>query len=128
VAGRVWRLLPARAEAVPIARRLIGDLKVDGPTAGVLELLTSELVTNAVMHGPAGADDQISLVARLEQDRVFVEVCDEGGDAEPIVTELDPLEPGGLGLRLVDGLATEWGTHRDGVRCVWFRLVQEAAC
>jgi serine/threonine-protein kinase RsbW len=119
-------LLPARAEAVPLARRLIGDLTVDADTAGVVELLTSELVTNAIVHGPTGADDQISLVAHVEDGRVFVEVCDGGGADQPTVTEIDPLEPGGLGLRLVDGLAAEWGTRLDAVRCVWFRVAQGA--
>jgi serine/threonine-protein kinase RsbW len=107
-----------------LARRLVAELAVDTTTAGVLELLTSELVSNAVRHGPAGPDDQqISLDAKLAGDHVFVEVCDEGGRSEPTLVEHDdPLEPGGLGLQLVDRLAAEWGSRRDGVRCVWFRL------
>ena len=37
------------------------------------------------------------------------------------------LEPGGLGLVLVDEMADRWGVHRhaDGT-CVWFELACEA--
>ena len=107
-----------------MARQLVGELAVDSPTAGVLELLASELVSNAVKHGPNGEDDQqISLDARIGDDHVFVEVCDEGSDTVPTLVENDdPLEPGGLGLQLVDRLAADWGSRSDGVRCVWFRL------
>lgn len=122
MAGQVWRLLPARAEAVPLARQSVATLEVDGAAANVVELLTSEVVTNAVRHGPTGADDQISLVARIEPGCVLVEVCDEGTADAPALAGDDPLEPGGLGLRLVDSLATEWGTRRDAIRCVWFRV------
>jgi anti-sigma regulatory factor (Ser/Thr protein kinase) len=123
VAGRIWRLLPARPEAVPLARQLIGELSVDTETTGVLALLTSEVVSNAVRHGPSGDDDQISLDASIVNGHVLVEVCDEGSPAEPaVVHHDDPLQPGGLGLRLVDRLSIEWGSRRDEVRCVWFKV------
>jgi serine/threonine-protein kinase RsbW len=128
MAGRVWRFLPARAEAVPLARQLVGELDVDSATARVLALLTSEVVTNAVVHGPTGDDDQISLDARLTDDHVFVQVCDEGSDTEPAIGRRpDPLEAGGHGLRVVERLAAAWGTRLDEIRCVWFRLPQSSA-
>jgi anti-sigma regulatory factor (Ser/Thr protein kinase) len=121
-------LLPARAEAVPLARQAIRELSVDGATASVVELLTSELVTNAIQHGPPGDDHQmVSLDARLDDGRVVVEVCDEGSEREPTIVGPDPLEPGGLGLRLVDELAADWGTRIDGMRCVWFRVLHPAS-
>lgn len=42
-----------------------------------VKLLTSELVTNAVVHGTG----QINLHARLDEDRVLVEVVDEVRDS-----------------------------------------------
>ena len=47
-------------------------------------------------------------------------------EREPKLVSSDPLEPGGLGLRLVDELATEWGTRANGTRCVWFCVSQAA--
>ena len=38
------------------------------------KLLTSELVTNALLHG----EGSITLLASLEEDRLLVEVIDEG--------------------------------------------------
>jgi anti-sigma regulatory factor (Ser/Thr protein kinase) len=82
------------------------------------ELLTSELVTNALVH------------ARTEV-QVAVAVAD--GVAEIGVTDGAPGVPeqrissypseGGRGLRLVDAVAQEWGVANVGSgKQVWFRL------
>ena len=42
------------------------------------KLLVSELVTNAVVHG----EGRIALWARIDEDRVLVDVADEGGGFE----------------------------------------------
>jgi anti-sigma regulatory factor (Ser/Thr protein kinase) len=87
----------------------------------VLELLTSELVTNAVRHGATDPNESILLRARKLDGSVRVEVCDEGlttFDADPSGTAL--LEPGGNGLVLLDALAARWGVDGDSPKCVWF--------
>ena len=82
------------------------------------ELLTSELVTNAVIH------------ARSD---VTVSVAVSDGIAEIGVTDVSPEPPtprwaasgaeGGRGLRLVDLLASDWGVaYLETGKQVWCRL------
>jgi anti-sigma regulatory factor (Ser/Thr protein kinase) len=117
----IWRLLLATPEAVPAARHALAELAdVDTPTRDVLELLTSELVTNAVRHGASDPNESILVRAASNGDCVRVEVCDEGSG---FAAEPDPrglLEPGGNGLLLVETLASRWGVHRGSPSCVWF--------
>jgi anti-sigma regulatory factor (Ser/Thr protein kinase) len=125
----IWRLLLATPEAVPAARRALGELgDVDASLRNVLELLTSELVTNAVRHGASDPHESILVSARRVDDSVRVEVCDEGltaFDADSGGTDL--MEPGGHGLVLVDALASRWGVERGQPQCVWFEAEPEAA-
>jgi anti-sigma regulatory factor (Ser/Thr protein kinase) len=120
--ARIWRLFLATPEAVPAARQALGDLpEVDADTRGIVELLTSELVTNAVRHGATDPNESILLCARKLDGSVRVEVCDEGlrsFDADPGGTDL--LEPGGNGLVLLEALAARWGVERGSPQCVWF--------
>lgn len=122
MAGDVWRLFLATPDAVPAARKALDELHDVGPgQRHVLELLTSELVTNAVRHGASDPNEAILLFARKTNGSVRVEVCDEGltsfdGDTE----RTDLLEPGGNGLVLVEALASRWGVTRGQPNCVWF--------
>ena len=125
--NNVWRLLRARPDAVPAARRSIGELPLSAGTREVTELLVSELVTNAIRHGQPEHDGCVLLEARVTGDHGHVEVCDDGGGGEPVVRPLDHSEPGGHGLRIVDQLAADWGTRRDGMRCVWFQVAEKLA-
>jgi anti-sigma regulatory factor (Ser/Thr protein kinase) len=118
----IWRLFLATPEAVPAARKALGSLKgVDSSVRSVLELLTSELVTNAVRHGATDPHESILFSARRVDGAVRVEVCDEGltsFDADSEGTDLT--EPGGHGLVLVEALASRWGVARGKPKCVWF--------
>jgi anti-sigma regulatory factor (Ser/Thr protein kinase) len=122
MAGAIWRLFLATPEAVPAARRALGELNgVEPSVRRVLELLTSELVTNAVKHGSTDPHEAILLSAQKQNGAVRVEVCDEGltrFDADPDGTDL--MEPGGNGLVLVEALATRWGVAQGQPKCVWF--------
>jgi len=105
---------PARARAA--VDRLGGDLAPG--TLHDLRLVVSELVGNAVIHGP---DAPVRL--RLQVDgpgRVRGEVADEGGDGTIAIRE-SAGEGGGYGLRLVDRLSHRWGVH-EGSTHVWFEL------
>ena len=124
----IWRLFLATPEAVPAARHALAELDdVDRSTRDVLELLTSELVTNAIRHGARDPHESILLHARRTDGAIRVEVCDEGGgfDAEP--EQGDLLEPGGHGLLLVDTLAERWGVEPGKPSCVWFEQPAVAA-
>ena len=117
----IWRLLLATPEAVPAARHALTELEeVDNETRGVVELLVSELVTNAVRHGASDVHESILLRAEWDDDAVRVEVCDEGPGFEAKPDERGMLEPGGNGLLLIDSLASRWGVERGQPTCVWF--------
>lgn len=116
--NRVWRLLLARPEAVTTARHAVRALPVEDPVT--VELLTSELVSNAVLHAACDPSESILVRARCNG-AVRVEVCDEGG-GEPAPQDAEPLAEHGRGLMLVDALASRWGTYGDQPRCVWFEL------
>ena len=78
-------------------------------------LLVSEAVTNAVVHG--ARDGSIHVTAEIAAGVLHVEVQNEAATTPP--PERRDGE-GGLGLRLVDRLADDWGIeHLDQTR-VWF--------
>ena len=77
----------------------------------------SELTTNALLHG-AG---QITLRARLDEDRLLVELVDEGSGFERDLRQHDFSRVGGWGLELVECAASRWGVH-EGTTHVWFEL------
>ncbi|MFJ7175087.1 ATP-binding protein [Streptomyces massasporeus] len=121
------RLGRADLRAVPEARRALRDLLGQWGKYGqsdVAELLTSELVTNAIVHtdhdavltatvGPHGLRVEVrDFVAR--RPRLRVPVADDGTN--------------GRGLLLVQSLADSWGVRPHGVgKAVWFELEAEAA-
>lgn len=103
-----------------VARRALRNWCGAGIDAGVVddaELLVSELVTNALRHG-RGA---IELRAALDDDRLFVEVIDEGSGFERTLRRSDFDHVGGWGLEIVEELASRWGVH-EGTTHVWFEL------
>ena len=116
------RLGRADLGAVPEARRALRELlrHWGGPgRADVAELLTSELVTNALVHtdhdavltvtvGPRGLRVEVrDFVAR--RPRLRVPKADDGTH--------------GRGLVLVQSLADAWGVRVHGVgKAVWFEL------
>jgi serine/threonine-protein kinase RsbW len=90
-----------------------------------LLLLVSELVSNSVRHAGLRRHERIRLRARRADERAYVEVCDRGRSGRIPVKrgEGDALEPGGLGLVLVDEMADRWGVACNGDEtCVWFEL------
>ena len=84
----------------------------------VVALLTSELVTNAVVH----ARTAFKVSACYEAPELLVEVTD-GGDESLHPAPGDPYAEGGRGLLLVAALAARWGvTGHSGGKTVWFIL------
>jgi transcriptional regulator with XRE-family HTH domain/anti-sigma regulatory factor (Ser/Thr protein kinase) len=83
------------------------------------ELLTSELLTNSVRHGPLDAEP-ITLRISVGERVLRVEVADAGsGQARRRTSDHED----GWGLRLVRELATRWGGGRaDGRNVTWFEL------
>ncbi|WP_081861649.1 ATP-binding protein [Cellulomonas sp. HZM] len=104
--------------------RTIAGHGVTGMANQVVELLTAELVSNAVVHGPTGEEVRVGL--RVTGPVVRVEVSDHGGGT-PRVRHPEPTAPSGRGLALVEALATDWGTMGvDGSTTVWFEVDGDA--
>jgi anti-sigma regulatory factor (Ser/Thr protein kinase) len=81
------------------------------------KLLSSELVTNAVVHGHG----DIQLSALLDDVRLTVEVIDQGEGFERTAPESGSGTVGGHGLNIVDALASRWGIQQ-GTSHIWFEL------
>jgi DNA-binding NarL/FixJ family response regulator len=95
-----------------------------GPLVDTVTLLTSELVTNAVVH--AGTD--VDVVVRLTGAIARVEVTDRSElSLTPRRSGLE--DDSGRGLELVQALARRWGTTRQpgGGKTVWFEVPRQAA-
>jgi len=105
------------------ARRLVRRALVDvgQEIADAAELVTSELVTNAVVH--AGTDIDVSI--ELCPDRVRVEVAD-GSPHLPRSRRYGTSAGTGRGLVMVEELTDEWGVSRRGPgdqgKVVWFEI------
>jgi anti-sigma regulatory factor (Ser/Thr protein kinase) len=115
---RLPRTATAPALARGTLRRAYAD-RVDPDLLADAELLVSELTSNAFRHGHGA----ITLRARLNDDRLFVEVIDEGSGFERELRRNDFDQVGGWGLDIVEGVASRWGVH-EGTTHVWFELEQ----
>ncbi|ASY32325.1 putative regulatory protein [Streptomyces sp. Tu6071] len=124
---RSWhRTLPHSPQAVPLARALVREA-LAGPDRDTAELLTAELVANAVEHTEGYRP--VELYVELLASHCQVEVLDSdpappGDLGSPVPLEApDPLAEGGRGLLLIRALAAACG-HRptDWGKAVWFRL------
>ncbi|HEY1635391.1 MAG TPA: ATP-binding protein [Acidimicrobiales bacterium] len=95
----------------------------DDDSTEVAALLTTELVTNAIVH----ARTDFSLRVTTNQDRLRVEVSDSSHDPPRLIPIQDD-EEHGRGLHLVDALSVSWGVdwRADG-KAVWFDLAEEPA-
>jgi anti-sigma regulatory factor (Ser/Thr protein kinase) len=87
-------------------------------------LLTSELVTNSVLHSHAPAEAGLVLRLELSDGAVRLEVEDPGrrGAVAPRAPDLD--RGGGFGLNLVQQLSERWGLERvaTGGTRVWAQI------
>ena len=117
--------IPGRPEHVREARafvaKALGELH---PCLDTAVLLTSELVTNAVMHSCSRCvGGSISVLIVESPGGTRIEVADEGSDLSSPVVRGDVYASDGHGLFLVQTLSDQWGYLRDGAgTTVWFWL------
>jgi anti-sigma regulatory factor (Ser/Thr protein kinase) len=112
--------LPREPSSPSQARNLLSRLFAPALETDELyraKLLVSELVTNALRHGRG----TITLRADLDEDRLLVEVIDEGSGFSRVVRRQDFEALGGRGLTIVDAEASRWGVH-EGTTHVWFEI------
>lgn len=116
--------LPGDARCASLARRAVARTLeeasgCDVDTDAVL-LLTSELVTNALLH----ASLPLSLLVTQVTGVIRIEVID-GSPAVPVQRMNSSMATSGRGIELTDMLADRWGYAVDeeaGTKSVWFEL------
>ncbi|HUR48963.1 MAG TPA: response regulator [Acidimicrobiales bacterium] len=123
VLGTVQRVLDAAYSAeLSSPRQARADLRAAlaaeiSPTANeIIQLLTTELVTNAVTHGHGA----VTVTAEVSGDRVRIAVGDDSAIV-PVPGNASADDEGGRGLALVEGLAARWGVEEVPTgKVVWF--------
>ena len=116
----VVQAFEATVETPAAVRRFLRDTmqtwNLDG-FGEVTELLTSELVTNVVLH----VGEPMTVRAVREQPDLFrIEVTDPSM-AAPQLRCAGPDDEKGRGLAIVDAMADDWGTQfTDTGKTVWF--------
>lgn len=113
--------LPVSASSVPQARRLtrawLAAYGLNG-FGDVVELLVSELVTNAYQHAPGPCRVGLSLMDGLLRCE-----AEDTSAALPRLRDNHTWDEGGRGLHLIDMLACCWGSvHTPTGKTVWFEL------
>ena len=122
----LWSLSPNHG-AVKIARDLVvATLRDWGMVryASDVELVVSELVTNALRHADTGVDGMRENVIQLSAMRRGAElICAvrDGSDRMPQRREPDFMEETGRGLHLISCFSRNWGVVRTAVggKFVW---------
>ncbi len=115
--------LPCDRHAPAAVREALGEVHDGVWSLDDGLLVASELVTNAVRHSGCQPEHSIQVCVDLNGDGLVISVHDPGlsmDSAEPRITE--EMETGGWGLRIVDKLATRWGTERPNGYRVWAEL------
>jgi anti-sigma regulatory factor (Ser/Thr protein kinase) len=113
-------------DQIPAARAFVREtLYRWGETAGVGDatLVTSELFTNAVLHGSGRVD----LYFTLDPEALRIAVVDDGRRTPERWPKRAMPTPGGRGLRIVDALASTWGNNFDpaGRTRVWAEMPRQ---
>jgi serine/threonine-protein kinase RsbW len=101
--GRLALTGIARLRPEPLRQEVLGDLK----------LALTEACTNSVRHAYAGGDGTVQILYELHDDKLVVEVVDEGEGFEPPAEPSsalsdDELTEGGLGIAIIEALADEF--------------------
>jgi len=99
-----------------LVRELLGD--ADRDLVADVELLVSELVTNAIIH----TSTEPRLEVHVHRDLVRVAVYDADPNP-PVERDAPPRDLGGRGLRFVSELSSRWGSERSGDgKVVWLEI------
>ena len=113
-AGVVALTIPARAEFIALCRLALAGLARIRPLApevvADLKLALTEACSNSVRHAYAeGREGFVEIRYELGEDRIWVEVCDEGHGFDPVIVERSPeeIDEGGLGIAIIRAVTDE---------------------
>ena len=117
--------LAGELSSVPDARHWLGGrcahAGLPAPTRAVAELLVTELVGNAVVHGSG----PVGVTLEITGGALTVGVRDSH-PGRPVLRHVGAEATGGRGVALVDALSTRWGTVPEPAggpgKTVWFCL------
>jgi anti-sigma regulatory factor (Ser/Thr protein kinase) len=122
VTADVLVVLESNDQAPRHARQLMSRVSCathHATTLDVAQLLVSEVVTNAVLHGTPPITLQITCI---EDVGLRVDVTD-AAPSTPVLQHLGVAADHGRGVALMDMLSDEWGVEPlDPGKRVWFRL------
>jgi anti-sigma regulatory factor (Ser/Thr protein kinase) len=127
-ATRACLTIPGQPEQLHSAREFVETaLGADHPFTFLAVLLTSELVTNSMLHSNSRLPGQtITITTTGIHGGVRVEVHDAGGTSVPAPHVRDDLADHGRGLQLVRDLSAQWGYRRERSGLVtWFEVSAE---
>lgn len=121
-AGVPYRIDPvplAASEARRFVRQTLSEAEIAPGVIDTVELLTSELVTNMILH--AGGPGELTV--RVLPSVIQVLMSDHQA-ALPRLRAAGELAESGRGLVLVDAMADVWGVDLDDDRgkIVWFEV------
>lgn len=106
-----------------MVREALAGVSEGQPAFGDAMLVASELVTNAVRHSGGLGDDRLEVLAARRGDDLIISVTDPGSSGDTARPK-GPTDNGfeGLGLLIVQQLATQWGEERSNGYRVWARV------
>ena len=125
-------MLPSIPESVPVARfhiRAALSFHQLDEYADDAEVITSELVTNAIQHvrGDGTGTVGVTLARTRNPEAVTVVVTDSSTEGPVTRTTTPAGSERGRGLRIVDELADCWGWNpEDGGKAVYAVLIKRA--
>jgi signal transduction histidine kinase len=105
------------------ARRRLSGLPNLGWPLGDAMLVATELISNAVRHSMCTEADSLLVSVSHDSDYVRISVRDPGRSGRTARIADGDGWFGGLGLKIVDALATRWGSSRGAAGYeVWAEL------
>jgi serine/threonine-protein kinase RsbW len=113
--SRTVRLtIPAKPEYITLSRLALAGLSrvrtLPDDTLADLKLALTEACSNSVRHAYDGGDGHVDISFELHDDRLVVEVADDGTGFEPDgagKAEGEELTEGGLGIAIIRSIADE---------------------
>ena len=134
--GRTVRLtIPAKPEYITLSRLALSGLSRVRPlsdeTLADLKLALTEACSNSVRHAYDDDGGHVSISFELRDDRLIVEVADDGTGFEPDGAGKNGgeagLSEGGLGIAIIRSIADEveidGGAHGRGSRLRFMKLL-----
>jgi serine/threonine-protein kinase RsbW len=133
--GAVRLVIPAKPEYITLGRLALTGLsrlrELPQDIVADLKLALTEACSNSVRHAYPGREGVVEIVYELRDDRLVIEVADDGEGFErvPEQASAGDLAEGGLGIAIIRALADELvigaGTGGRGSRLRFVKLLTD---